>query len=96
MNALVNGSVNGSFLAATLDPNKVSPGLLGFIIVVLIGIVVWFLARSMAKQLRKLDADRLDDPEQGDADGTAADEAADAKAAPNNTAPKNTASNGAH
>lgn len=80
-----------SAVAAVLDPNKVSPGLLGFIIVVIIGIAVWFLARSMAKQLRKLDADRADDAEQGD-------EAASQDTAPEKTAPKNkdTASNGAH
>jgi hypothetical protein len=49
--------------AAGLDPNSVSPGLLGFIIVVIIGVATWFLARSMAKHLRKLDADQ---PEQQD------------------------------
>lgn len=52
-------------VAAGLDPNSVSPGLLGFIIVVIIGVATWFLARSMAKHLRKLDADQ---PEQPDAE----------------------------
>jgi hypothetical protein len=52
--------VNPIHQAASLDPNSVSPGLLGFIIVVIIGVVTWFLARSMAKQLRKLDAGRTD------------------------------------
>jgi hypothetical protein len=52
--------VNPNPLAASLDPNSVSPGLLGFIIVVLIGLVTWFLAKSMAKQLRRLEAGRLD------------------------------------
>jgi hypothetical protein len=42
-------------LAANLDPNSVSPGLLGFIIVVIIGLATWFLSKSMSKQLRKLD-----------------------------------------
>jgi hypothetical protein len=45
-------------LAVSLDPNKVSPGLLGFLIVVIIGLATWLLARSMSKHLRKLDADR--------------------------------------
>lgn len=49
--------MNPTDLAAGLDPNSVSPGLLGFIIVVILGVATWFLARSMAKQLRKLDAD---------------------------------------
>lgn len=52
-------------LAAGLDPNSVSPGLLGFIIVVIIGVATWFLARSMTKQLRKLDAGRTDQEENG-------------------------------
>ena len=55
--------MNPDSLAAGLDPNSVSPGLLGFIIVVIIGIATWFLARSMAKQLRKLDADHAEKPE---------------------------------
>jgi hypothetical protein len=55
--------VNLTSVAAVLDPNSVSPGLLGFIIVVIIGIATWFLARSMSKQLRKLDADYAEKPE---------------------------------
>jgi hypothetical protein len=50
-------------LAAGLDPNSVSPGLLGFIVVVIIGIATWLLARSMTKQLRKLDAGRVEQQE---------------------------------
>jgi hypothetical protein len=46
--------VNPTSLAAGLDPNSVSPGLLGFIIVVIIGMATWLLGRSMAKHLRKL------------------------------------------
>ena len=48
--------MNPTSVAAGLDPNSVSPGLLGFIIVVIIGMATWFLGRSMAKHLRKLDA----------------------------------------
>jgi hypothetical protein len=46
-----------------VDPNLVSPGLLGFIIVCLIGLATWFLCRNMAKHLRKLDANRVDQDE---------------------------------
>jgi hypothetical protein len=60
-------------LAASLDPNSVSPGLLGFIIVVIIGLITWFLARSMAKQLRKLDASHRAEEEAAEA--AAAEEA---------------------
>jgi len=55
--------VNPTSVAAGLDPNSVSPGLLGFIIVVIIGIATWFLARSMSKRLRKLDADYAEQQE---------------------------------
>jgi flagellar biosynthesis/type III secretory pathway M-ring protein FliF/YscJ len=43
--------------AATVSDNTpwVGPGLLGFLIVVVIGVATWFLGRSMVKQLRKLD-----------------------------------------
>ena len=101
----MSATAGGSAVATVLDPNKVSPGLLGFIIVVIIGIAVWFLARSMAKQLRKLDANRVDDPEQSEADGAETSEAEDVavkNAAAKNTAAKSaapkkdTASNGAH
>lgn len=58
--------MNPDGLAAGLDPNSVSPGLLGFIIVVIIGVATWFLARSMSKHLRKLNADYVEkeEPEQ--------------------------------
>ena len=44
-------------LAVSLDPNQVSPGLLGFIIVCILGVCVWLLCRNMGKHLTKLDAD---------------------------------------
>ena len=43
-------------LAVNLDPNQVSPGLLGFIIVCILGVAVWLLCRNMGKHLTKLDA----------------------------------------
>ena len=50
-------------LAVSLDPNQVSPGLLGFIIVCIIGLATWFLLRNMSKHLRKLDMNRVDQDE---------------------------------
>jgi hypothetical protein len=44
-------------LALSLDPNKVSPGLLGFIIVCILGVAVWLLCRNMGKHLTRLDAE---------------------------------------
>lgn len=51
--------------AATVNDNTpwVGPGMLGFIIVVIIGVATWFLGRSMARQLRKLDAGRAEQQE---------------------------------
>jgi hypothetical protein len=68
---------------APWDVPWISPGLLGFIVVVILGLATWLLVRSMAKQLRKLDANR---PEQ-DEGGTVGHEAA---------APKEPEPNGAH
>ena len=42
-------------LAVSLDPNNVSPGLLGFIIVCILGVCVWLLCRNMGKHLNKLE-----------------------------------------
>ena len=44
-------------LSVNLDPNQVSPGLLGFIIVCILGVCVWLLCRNMGKHLTKLDAE---------------------------------------
>jgi hypothetical protein len=46
-----------------LDPNQVSPGLLGFIIVCVIGLATWFLCRNMAKHLRRHELNRVDQEE---------------------------------
>jgi hypothetical protein len=42
-------------LAVSLNPNNVSPGLLGFIIVCILGVCVWLLCRNMGKHLNKLE-----------------------------------------
>jgi hypothetical protein len=44
-------------LAVSLDPNQVSPGLLGFLIVCVLGVGVWLLCRNMGKHLTRLDAE---------------------------------------
>ena len=41
-------------LAAPAD-NTVSPGVLGFIVVALLGVATWLLVRSMRRQLKKID-----------------------------------------
>lgn len=42
---------------ADLDENKVTPGLLGFVVFALIGGATWLLMRSMNKQLKRVDFD---------------------------------------
>lgn len=44
-------------LAAQLDPNDVTPGLLGFLVVFAMGVATWLLLRSMNRQLAKVDVD---------------------------------------
>jgi hypothetical protein len=57
------GPVNATFstaaaqlvpLAQELDENKVTPGLLGFVIFALIGGALWLLMKNMSKQFAKV------------------------------------------
>jgi hypothetical protein len=52
-----------------VDDSSVSPGVLGFVVVALLGIATWLLIRSMNRQIRKIDI-----PEEEDADRPAEDE----------------------
>ncbi|MFF3563428.1 hypothetical protein ACFYXS_25595 [Streptomyces sp. NPDC002574] len=45
-----------------LDENKVTPGLLGFIIFALIGLSLWWLMKNMNKQMHKIDFVEEPDP----------------------------------
>jgi hypothetical protein len=48
-------------LAKELDENKVTPGVLGFIVFALIGGALWLLMKSMTKQLKRVDF--VEDPD---------------------------------
>ncbi|MEU1805551.1 MULTISPECIES: hypothetical protein [unclassified Streptomyces] len=52
-------------LAKDLDENKVTPGLLGFVVFALIGGAVWLLMKSMNKHMNKVDFE--EEPEPGEA-----------------------------
>lgn len=67
MSALI-ASAGVTPLAVSLDPNSVSPGLLGFIVVCIIGVATWFLFRNMAKHLSR-HAQVREDEEPGTAPG---------------------------
>jgi flagellar biosynthesis/type III secretory pathway M-ring protein FliF/YscJ len=67
--------------AATVSDNTpwLGPGMMGFLIVVVIGIATWFLGRSMARQLRKLDAGRAEQEADAPQEREASDAPQDAK-----------------
>ncbi|WP_107054255.1 hypothetical protein [Streptomyces sclerotialus] len=85
-------------LAKDLDENKVTPGVLGFIVFAVIGGAVWLLMKSMNKHMRKVDfeekpgeAAKGDGPAASDRSAPAAPaKGAPAKGAPAKGAPKTT------
>ncbi|GGX89231.1 hypothetical protein [Streptomyces hiroshimensis] len=48
-------------LAEELDKNKVTPGVLGFIVFAVIGVAVWFLMKSMNKHMKRVDFEEAPD-----------------------------------
>ncbi|MFI5522947.1 hypothetical protein [Streptomyces platensis] len=56
-------------LADSFDKNKVTPGVLGFIVFAVIGGAVWLLMKSMNKHMKKVDFE--EQPEGGEAGTTA-------------------------
>jgi large-conductance mechanosensitive channel len=56
-------------LADSFDKNKVTPGVLGFIVFAIIGGAVWLLMKSMNKQMKKVDFE--EQPEEGETATTA-------------------------
>ena len=49
-------SLGATLLAITAnDDSRVSPGVLGFIVVAFLGLATWLLIRSMGRQLKKID-----------------------------------------
>jgi hypothetical protein len=44
-------------LQLAVEESKVTPGLLGFLVVAGLGIATWFLLKSMNKQLKRVDFD---------------------------------------
>ena len=69
-----------------VEESKVTPGLLGFCVVALLGIATWLLLRSMNRQLRRVDFEERDTrqgaPAGSDGPDTPDDADAEQKAAP--------------
>nr|WP_236710820.1 hypothetical protein [Streptomyces sp. 150FB] len=49
-------------LAADLDENKVTPGVLGFIVFAVMAVAVWLLMKSMSRHMGKVDFKESPDP----------------------------------
>ncbi|MDK1472644.1 hypothetical protein QNO07_04255 [Streptomyces sp. 549] len=57
-------------LADTFDENKVTPGVLGFLVFAAMGLAVWFLMKSMNRQMQKVEFDEA--PEDAEKPGASA------------------------
>ncbi|MEE4543560.1 hypothetical protein V2S66_16455 [Streptomyces sp. V4-01] len=67
--------------AQELDDNKVTPGLLGFVIFAVIALALWALMKNMGKQMKKIDFEEPPGPAAKPRAGLAAHRAAVAAAA---------------
>ncbi|MEU4149954.1 hypothetical protein [Streptomyces sp. NPDC026659] len=59
-------------LAKEVDENKVTPGVLGFIVFAVMALAVWGLMKSMSKHMRRVDFKEAPEPEESGTGGTAA------------------------
>lgn len=59
-------------LAKEVDENKVTPGVLGFIVFAVMALAVWGLMKSMSKHMRKVDFKEAPAPQDSAQGGTAA------------------------
>lgn len=51
-----------------VNPDKVTPGLLGFIVFAVLGAATWFLLKSMNRQFKKVDFEEQPEPDGAGAD----------------------------
>ncbi|MET9919793.1 hypothetical protein ABZZ04_22270 [Streptomyces sp. NPDC006435] len=59
-------------LAAELDKNKVTPGVLGFLVFAALAVGVWLLMKSMNRHMGRVDFVEAPDPDAVAADAAAA------------------------
>ncbi|MBA9055639.1 hypothetical protein HDA42_004817 [Streptomyces costaricanus] len=62
MSASVSLAATDLVSLADLDQNKVTPGVLGFIVFAVMAVAVWGLMKSMSKHMRKVDFKEPADP----------------------------------
>ena len=53
--------MRGAEVVAAIDADRVAPGTVGFLFVAALGAALWFLMRSMNKQLKKIKFPPQDD-----------------------------------
>ncbi|GAA0912876.1 hypothetical protein [Streptomyces thermoalcalitolerans] len=63
MSASANTAVTHLVPLAEVDPNKVTPGVLGFIVFAVMALAVWGLMKSMNRHMNKVDFKEEPDPE---------------------------------
>ncbi|TQK96885.1 hypothetical protein FB563_1838 [Streptomyces puniciscabiei] len=63
MSASVSPAVTHLVPLADLDQNKVTPGVLGFIVFAVMALAVWGLMKSMSKHMNKVDFKESPDSE---------------------------------
>ncbi|MER5993259.1 MULTISPECIES: hypothetical protein [Streptomyces] len=59
-------------LAEEFDKNKVTPGVLGFIVFAVMALAVWALMKSMNRHMGRVDFPEAEDPQNRSGDGTEA------------------------
>ena len=77
--ATLGGAVLGK---STVPVNNVTPGVLGFLVVAAMGIALYFLLRSMSRQLKKIPPPPADDSAAAGANAAAASSAVTGVPAP--------------
>ncbi|XUL90698.1 hypothetical protein ACQ86D_32100 [Streptomyces galilaeus] len=58
---------------AEVDENKVTPGVLGFIVFAVMALAVWGLMKSMSKQMNKVDFKEAPDPTTAESEAAVVD-----------------------
>ena len=56
-------TVNALLVVRAVDDTEVSPGVIGFVVVALLGVATWLLIRSMLRQFKKIDLPDDDEPD---------------------------------
>ena len=60
-------------LGAAVDPDRVTPGLLGFLVVLGLALATWVLLRSMSRQLGRVDFEETPENDRAGEDRTGDD-----------------------